>query len=79
MHLRRENAAKFRSFKAIMRLYIQGHHHKQGYIIAREWSDFECRTLPAPTEEELKPVRFMQNIKKANKLVSRWNGRFATH
>lgn len=62
-----------------MRLYVEGHHHKRGHAISRSWSDHECRTLPIPTDEELKPVRYVRDIDKAKELVQRWNRRFATH
>lgn len=62
-----------------MRLYIEGHNHKNGYAIARSWSDAECSVLPAATPGEMKPVRYLQNSVLANALVERWNRRFATH
>ena len=63
-----------------MRLYIAGHNAKKGYAIAREWSDEECSSLPAPTDEETKPVRFSKNnIRQIRALLERWNRRFASH
>lgn len=62
-----------------MRLYIEGHNHRQGYAIARSWSDAECSRLPVATAQELKPVRFVASRLRAHSLVERWNSRFATH
>lgn len=62
-----------------MRLYIEGHNRKNGYAIARSWSDTECGTLSAATPDEMKPVRYVQNSRRAIALVARRNRRFATH
>ena len=62
-----------------MRLYIEGHAARRGYVISRTWSDDECRQLPPMNDEEAKPVRFINSRRKAFALVSRWNRRFATH
>jgi hypothetical protein len=61
-----------------MRLFIEGHAHRRGYAIARAWSNAECRALPAATEKEAKPVRYVVNHKRARALVERWNRRFAS-
>lgn len=62
-----------------MRIYIEGHNHRLGYAIAREWTDTECSRLPAVESDEIKPVRFVKERNKAFRLVARWNRRFATH
>lgn len=62
-----------------MRLYIEGHNHKNGYAIARSWSDAECSTLPAATPGEMRPVRYVHGRQQAFALVARWNRRFAGH
>ncbi|KGG87683.1 hypothetical protein P245_19725 [Comamonas thiooxydans] len=62
-----------------MRLYIEGHQAKQGYVISREWSDAECSELPTATAAELTPVRFVSDMRKAKAMVQRYNRRFATH
>lgn len=62
-----------------MRLYVAAHILRYGYSIDRCWSDEECAALPAGTEDELRPVRFIQNRKRAFEFVARWNRRFATH
>jgi hypothetical protein len=62
-----------------MRLHVEGHSAKFGYAISKEWSDKECSELPPPSDEEIKPVCFVESRKKVFKLVERWNRRFATH
>ena len=56
-----------------MRLYIEGHNHRLGYAIAGTWSDDEIRRLPWPADDELAPVRFIQSLAQARRLVERFN------
>ena len=56
-----------------MRLYIEGHNHRLGYAIAGAWSDDEIRRLPWPADDELAPVRFIQSLTQAQRLVERFN------
>lgn len=62
-----------------MRLYIEGHSVRRGHAISRKWSNAECSTLPPATPDELRPVRFIDGLDRAKRLVERWNRRFATH
>lgn len=62
-----------------MRLYIEGHNHKRGFVVNRSWSDAECSNLPLPTNDEIKPVRCIPNRKRAERFVARYNRMFATH
>jgi hypothetical protein len=63
-----------------MRLYIEGHNVRLGYLISREFSDDECRA-PGPCKpEEIAPVRhYNGSLREARRLVDRWNRMFATH
>jgi hypothetical protein len=63
-----------------MRLYIEGHHVRRGYVISREFSDDECRVLGPCKPEEIAPVRYYKgSLREARMLVDRWNRMFATH
>lgn len=62
-----------------MKLYIEGHNSKRGYAISRSWSDAECAAMPAATEDDITPVRFIRERARAFALVQRFNRRFATH
>ncbi|EPF9793795.1 TPA: hypothetical protein ACIJ25_001884 [Pseudomonas aeruginosa] len=62
-----------------MRLYIEGHNAKKGFLISITWSDAECASLPFPSESKLKPVRFISSLERAKRFVNRWNRMFATH
>jgi hypothetical protein len=59
-----------------MRLYVEGHSIRRGWAISRCWSAEEIRVLPFPRDEELKPVKFIENREKAFCIVERWNRRF---
>lgn len=62
-----------------MRLYIEGHNHKRGYVINRSWSHAECSALAPPTKHETDPVRYIQERERAFRFVERYNRLFATH
>lgn len=62
-----------------MRLYIEGHNHKRGYAISREWSDAECSCLPCAAPSDVQPVKYVTSRARAFQVVARWNRRFATH
>ena len=62
-----------------MKLYCEGHIFNKGWAISRIWSEAECRSLPYPQADELRPVRFIGSRERAMALVERWNRRFATH
>lgn len=48
-----------------MRLYLEGHNHRRGYAISMELVDAA-------------PVRFYTNLRRARRLVERFNRRFGT-
>jgi hypothetical protein len=62
-----------------MRLYIEGHNHKRGYVVSRTWSIAECSTLPPTTDDEIRPVRQFATRPRAERFIARYNRRFATH
>lgn len=62
-----------------MKLYIEGHSHKKGYVISKSWSDKECSEVNLDGNEDLKPLRFIKSDAKAKEMVNRWNRRFSTH
>ena len=63
-----------------MRLYVEGHHVRLGYVISREYSADECRALDPCNTEEIAPVRYYKgSLRDARRLVDRWNRMFATH
>lgn len=61
-----------------MRLYIEGHSVKMGYAITPSLSDDECSQQSFAASQEVRPVRFLANRRRAIALVTRWNRRFAT-
>jgi len=55
-----------------MRLFIDGHAMRRGYAIGIEYSALEVGALPALVEPE-PPVRWVQNRRRALRLVERFN------
>ena len=62
-----------------MKIYIEGHSHKKGYVISKSWSNKECSEVNLDGNEDLKPLRFIKSDAKAKEMVNRWNRRFSTH
>lgn len=62
-----------------MRLYIEGHNHKHGYAVSREYSDAECSKLALVVADDLDPRRFVPCLRKAKRFVRLWNAMYATH
>lgn len=60
------------------RLYISGHAPRRGYAIERCWPDAECSAAPSDSlERAMKPPKFFADRQHAERLVQRWNRRFA--
>lgn len=60
-----------------MKLYVEGHSVHRGWAISCYWPREEILALPFPTEQELKPVKFIESREKALRVVERWNRRFS--
>lgn len=59
-------------------MFISGHAPRRGYAIERCWSDEECSAAPGDCLElAMRPPRFITNRQHAERLVKRWNRRFA--
>lgn len=62
------------------RLYISGHAQHRGYAVDRYWSDAECSSVPCGVlETRMTAPRFIVSRAQADRLVQRWNRRFASH
>lgn len=66
-----------------MRLFIEGHNHRRGYVVSRSWPNVEIAAAIASGEvmddnepERLRPVRFIAGRRQAVRLVERFNRRF---
>lgn len=63
-----------------MRLYIDGHNHRLGYVISREYSNAECSEYASRVAGgDGEPLRHVASLRKARALVERYNRRFGTH
>lgn len=63
-----------------MKLFIEGHNVKRGYAVSVQYSSSEISAMPseAANDPPDAPVRFYQNGRVAERVVSRFNRRFAT-
>lgn len=59
-----------------MKLFIEGHNVKKGYIISMCWTDAEISAMDY-TDVVDPPLRFIRSRNKAFRLVERWNRRFS--
>lgn len=59
-----------------MKLFIEGHAIRKGWIISLCYSDAEISSM-SYTDDVDKPLRLIQSRDKAFELVERWNRRFS--
>lgn len=59
-----------------MKLFIEGHNVKKGYIINMCWTDAEISAMEY-TDVVDAPIKFVKSRDKAFALVERWNRRFS--
>ena len=59
-----------------MRLFIEGHAIRKGWIISMCWTDAEIRAMEH-TDVVDPPIKFVKSRDKAFALVERWNRRFS--
>lgn len=59
-----------------MKLFIEGHSIRKGWIISMCWTDDEIRAMDH-TDAVEPPVKFIRSRDKAFALVERWNRRFS--
>jgi hypothetical protein len=64
-----------------MKLYLEGHNVKHGHAVSLQFSDAEISAMPPETVllEPDEPVRFYGNRRHADRVIGRFNRRFATH
>ncbi|MGG2621736.1 hypothetical protein [Pseudomonas aeruginosa] len=61
-----------------MQLFLEGHNVKRGYAVSVQLSNHEIMAMPAIVgDERIAPVRFYQNRRYADRVISRFNRRFA--
>jgi len=63
-----------------MKLYLEGHNAKRGYAVSIQYADHEISAMPPETAllEPDAPVRFYCDRRHANRVIGRFNRRFAT-
>jgi len=59
-----------------MKLFIEGHSIRKGWIISVCWTDAEIRNTDH-TDTVEPPIKFVKSRDKAFALVERWNRRFS--
>jgi hypothetical protein len=62
-----------------MKLYLEGHNVKLGHAVSIQYSNAEVSAMP-PETSLLKPdapVRFFSNRRHADRVISRFNRRYA--
>ena len=63
-----------------MQLYLEGHNVKRGYAVSAQFAEHEISSMP-PETALLKPdapVRFYRDRRYADRVIGRFNRRFAT-
>ncbi len=63
-----------------MKLYLEGHNVKRDYAVSVQFSDHEVSAMPPETSqlEPDAPVRFYSDRRYADRVIGRFNRRFAT-